>query len=89
MTTKEYNDLKLEIDELKKSVDAQSVTLAKIHIALIGDKEFEQDGLVQLVKKHDSWIEKQKYMWAKIYGGILVGTTILTYVMNYLIKTIK
>lgn len=89
MTTKEYNDLKTEIDELKKSVDAQSVTLAKIHIALIGDKEFEQDGLVQLVKKHDAWIERQKYMWAKIYGGILVGTTILTYVMNYLIKTIK
>ena len=52
-------------------------------------KEFEQDGLVQLVKKHDTWIEKQKYMWAKIYGGILVGTTILTYIMNYLIKTIK
>ena len=89
MTTKEYNDLKTEIDELKKSVDAQSVTLSKIHIALVGDKEFEQDGLVQLVKKHDTWIEKQKYMWAKIYGGILVGTTILTYIMNYLIKTIK
>tara|TARA_R110000822_G_scaffold214257_2_gene349336 strand:- start:140 stop:409 length:270 start_codon:yes stop_codon:yes gene_type:complete len=89
MTTKEYIDLKGEIDELKKSVDAQNITLGKIHIALIGDKEFEQDGLVQLVKKHDNWIEKQKYMWAKIYGGILVGTTLFTYLMNYVIQLNK
>lgn len=89
MTTKEYSNLKQEIDDLKQSLDAQTITLSKIYIAFIGDKEFEQDGLVQLVKKHDTWIERQKYMWAKIYGGILVGTTIFTYLMDYIIKINK
>lgn len=86
MTSKEYIELKNEIDELKTSVDAQSETLKKIHNAIVGDKEFGQDGLVQMVKKHQSWIESQKYMWAKIYGGIIAGSGIISFALQYLIK---
>jgi len=44
MESKEYTDLKKEIDSLKFEVHKQSETLTKIHQAIVGDKEFGQDG---------------------------------------------
>ena len=82
-------ELKLELDELKKLVDKQSETLRKIHNAIVGDKEFGQEGLVEMVKKHDDWIQSQKYMWAKIYGGIIVGSSAIGYIINFVLKSIK
>jgi hypothetical protein len=86
---KEHMELKGELDELKKLVDKQSETLRKIHNAIVGDKEFGHEGLVEMVKKHDDWIQSQKYMWAKIYGGIIVGSTAIGYILNIVLKTIK
>jgi len=86
MTSKEYNDLKNEIDSLQTIVAEQNETLKKIHTAIVGNKEFGQEGLVGLVKKHDRWIESQKYMWAKIYGGIVAGSGLVTFILQYLIK---
>jgi len=85
MTSKEYIELKKELDELKDSVAEQNETLKKIHSAIVGDREFGQDGLVQMVKKHDQWIEGQKYMWAKIYGGIAVGSGLISLALKYFI----
>jgi len=85
MESKEYTDLKKEIDSLKFEVHKQSETLTKIHQAIVGDKEFGQDGLVNLVRKHDKWIESQKYMWAKIYGGIAVGSAMVSFALKYLL----
>jgi hypothetical protein len=87
--SKEHMELKLELDELKKLVDKQSETLRKIHNAIVGDKEFGQEGLVEMVKKHDDWIQSQKYMWAKIYGGIIVGSSAIGYIINFIVKSIK
>jgi hypothetical protein len=42
-------------------------------------------GLVQLVQKHEKWIEGQKYLWAKIYGGIAVGSAIIGYIFKVLL----
>jgi hypothetical protein len=82
VTSKEYTQLKKELDELKTSVDEQGETLHKIHNAIVGDKDFGHEGLVQLVRKHERWIESQKYMWAKIYGGIAVGSAIASLLMQ-------
>jgi len=84
MTSKEYSELKKEIDDLKGSLEEQNVVLKKIHQAIVGDKEFGQDGLVTMVKNHEKWIASQKYIWAKIYGGIAVGSTIGTIILNFL-----
>ena len=54
-----------------------SEKIDKIHLALVGDTKFGQDGLVRMVKKHEVWLEKQKYMYAKIYGGMVVISTIM------------
>ena len=85
-TPKEYTSLKKELDELKTSVDEQGETLKKIHNAIVGDKDFGQEGLVALVRKHERWIESQKFMWAKIYGGIAVGSAIISILLKFILK---
>jgi len=86
ISSKEYTQLKKELDELKTSVDEQGETLKKIHNAIVGDKDFGQEGLVAMVRKHEAWIESQKYMWAKIYGGIAVGSAIISIALKFIIK---
>ena len=86
MKTTEYNILKEEIDQIKEIVESQGETLKKIHNAIVGDKEFGQKGLVELVNNNTNWITSQKYFWAKIYGGIAVGTTIVTIISKYLFR---
>lgn len=83
MTTKEYIELKNEIDEIKNGMSKQGEVLTKIHQAIVGDREFGQDGLVELVKKHEKWITAQKFMWAKIYGGIAVGSMVGTFLIKF------
>lgn len=86
MVSKEYRELKIEIEDLKQSMSEQQEILKKIHQAIVGDKEFGQDGLIEVVKKHDKWITAQKYIWAKVYGGIAVGSALGTFLMKYWIK---
>jgi hypothetical protein len=86
MTSKEYTQLKKELDDLKGSVDEQNDTLKKIHNAIVGDKDFGQEGLVGMVRRHDTWIEAQKFMWAKIYGGIIVGSAFVSVIWKIIFK---
>jgi predicted metal-binding transcription factor (methanogenesis marker protein 9) len=86
ISSKEYTQLKKELDELKTSVEEQGETLKKIHNAIVGDKDFGHEGLVALVRKHERWIESQKYMWAKIYGGIAVGSAIISILLKFILK---
>ncbi len=83
MESKEYMELKREIEELSDCVKMQGETIKKIHNAIVGDKDFGQEGIVQMVRKHDRWITSQKFMWAKIYGGIAVGSTIATILVKF------
>tara|TARA_R110001632_G_scaffold34993_1_gene88557 strand:+ start:1145 stop:1414 length:270 start_codon:yes stop_codon:yes gene_type:complete len=80
---KEYKELKAEIDNITKIVENQGETLKKIHNAIVGDKQFGIVGLVQLVNNNTNWITSQKFFWAKIYGGIAVGTTVVTLITKY------
>ena len=83
MESKEYKELKNEIEDLKRCVKSQEETLKKILNAIVGDKEFGQEGIVEMVRKHDKWIQSQKVMWAKIWGGIAVGTTLGTFLIKF------
>lgn len=83
MNEKGYKELKAEIDNIKNVFESQGETLKKIHNAIVGDKEFGQKGLVELVNNNTNWIMAQKYFWAKIYGGIAVGTTVVTILTKY------
>lgn len=83
METKEYKELKEEIEQLSNCVKKQGECIQKIYNAVVGDEKFGQEGLVQMIKKHDLWIERQKYMWAKIWGGIAVGSAIGTMIIKF------
>jgi hypothetical protein len=83
MVSKEYKELKENIAKIEKDISClqkctsnMSDKLDKIHIAIVGDSEFGQDGLVKMVKRHEAWMESQKYMYAKIYGGMIVISTL-------------
>ena len=76
-------ELKKEIADLSQCVKNQGETIKKIHNAIVGDKDFGQEGIVQMVRKHDKWITSQKFMWAKIYGGIAVGSALGTLLVKY------
>tara|TARA_R110000764_G_scaffold102558_1_gene188080 strand:+ start:1007 stop:1258 length:252 start_codon:yes stop_codon:yes gene_type:complete len=68
ITKKEYSDLKKEIDEIKASVD-------EIKGAIIGNKEFGQEGLVNVVKRHEAYIESDRKFKQKLVGvGATLGT---------------
>jgi hypothetical protein len=86
MSSKEYTSLKKELDELKDSVEEQNDTLKKIHSAIVGDKDFGQEGMIGMIKRHDKWIEGQKFMWAKIYGGIAVGSAFISVLFKMIFK---
>jgi len=90
MGSKEYIELKKDIAKIEKDISSlQECTtdmadkLDKIHLALVGDTEFGQDGLVRMVKRHERWMEKQKYMYAKIYGGMVVVSTLSGLIVKF------
>ena len=83
MVSKEYTTLKKEITCIKKDMGSMSEKIDKIHLALVGDTKFGQDGLVRMVKKHEDWLQKQKYMYAKIYGGMIAVSTITTLIIKF------
>tara|TARA_R110000822_G_scaffold46670_3_gene124188 strand:- start:6775 stop:7041 length:267 start_codon:yes stop_codon:yes gene_type:complete len=83
MDSKEYIELKKEIEGLSESVKGQGETINRIHNAIVGDSEFGQEGIVKMVKNHDRWITSQKFMWAKIYGGIAVGSAVGTLLVKF------
>ena len=83
MVSKEYTTLKKEITCIKKDMGNMSEKIDKIHLALVGDTKFGQDGLVRMVKKHEIWLEKQKYMYAKLYGGMVAISTIMGLVIKF------
>lgn len=44
--------------------------LSKISVAVIGDRDYGQDGLLKKVAKLDKYVENDKLRNAKIVGGI-------------------
>ena len=90
MESKEYKELKKDISKIEKDIallqknsSKMCEQVDKIHLALVGDTKFGQDWLVRMVKKHEEWLEKQKYMYAKIYGGMIAISTITTLVIKF------
>tara|TARA_R110002096_G_scaffold63690_3_gene155977 strand:- start:4772 stop:5023 length:252 start_codon:yes stop_codon:yes gene_type:complete len=68
ITNKEYTALKTEIDEMK-------VTLDEIKVAIIGNPVFGQEGLVDMVKKHELYITSDMKFKQRLVGvGAVLGT---------------
>ena len=90
MESKEYKELKKEISSLQKDIgglqknsEKMCNQIDKIHTALVGDAKFGHDGLVKMVRRHEEWLMRQKYMYAKIYGGMIAISTITTLMIKF------
>ena len=86
-----YEQLRKDMEEFNKGVHKDLSILNdkvdKIIEALKGNSAYGNEGLVQRVKRNEKWIEKQRYLWAKIYGGIAVSSGLAVWLMK-LIKVI-
>ena len=68
ITSKQYTELKTEIDDIKASVD-------EIKKAIIGNPSYGQEGLVDMVKRHEAYIDKDIKFKQKLVGvGAALGT---------------
>ena len=83
MASKEYTELKKEVEKLGKDMTKLCNKVDKVHNAIVGDVSLGQDGLVRMVKNHQKFIEGQKYMYAKIYGGTIVVATLVSLVAKF------
>ena len=83
MASKEYTELKKEVEGGKNQMTKLCNKVDKIHNAIVGDLTLGQEGLVRMVKNHEKFIQSQKYMYAKIYGGSIVVATIVSLLAKY------
>lgn len=83
MASKEYTELKKEVANLDKNMSKVCNKLDKVHNAIVGDLSLGQEGLVRMVKNHQKFIEGQKYMYAKIYGGTIVVATLVSLLAKF------
>ena len=83
MASKEYTELKREITKLEGGMTKLCNKVDKVHNAIVGDLSLGQEGLVRMVKNHQKFIEGQKFMYAKIYGGTIVVATLVSLVAKF------
>jgi len=76
ITNKQYTELKSEIDEIKSTLD-------EIKKAIVGNPTFGQEGLVDMVKRHEEYIEQDRKFKQKLIGGGAVLGTIWTIVLKW------
>jgi hypothetical protein len=76
ITTKQYTELKNEIDNIKSTLD-------EIRTAIIGNPTFGQEGLVDMVKRHEAYIEQDRKFKQKLIGGGAVLGTLWTVILKW------
>lgn len=81
-TAKYETILEKEISSMKQDIQSLEAKVDKLVLAIIGNKDFGDDGLVGMVRKHDAWIESQKFLMAKIYGAMAVIGGLWTYLIK-------
>jgi len=76
-------EIKEQIKRLQENIIVIADKMDRLSKAIVGDEEYGQEGIVKLVKRHEKYIEKQKFLYAKIYGAIAVGGVAWTLIMKF------
>lgn len=74
-------DIMNELRDMRKGQEKQSVRLARVERTLIGDKEFEVEGLVTKVNKHEKKHEEIDGFKKKAAGAFAVLTIVWAAIM--------
>lgn len=74
---------KEDIDWIKNQLLEQSTTLLRINQTLVGDREYGLTGIVETVKEHQKYIDKEKDMKAKFVGAVGVVGVAWTLLLKF------
>jgi len=83
MVKKISNLMSSDMDWIKEKLTEMDVTLNKLHQTVIGDNAYGQKGLVEEVREHKAYLEKDKYLKAKFIGGSFVVCTLWTLLLKF------
>ena len=83
LASKEYTELKKEVEGVKKEMTKLCNKVDKVHNAIVGDLTLGQEGIVRMVWNHEKYIQSQRYMYAKIYGGSIAVATIVSLLAKF------
>lgn len=80
----------INLEILHEDIQGLNLKVDRILRTLMGDNDMGQTGLVSKVQYHEKWIEKQKLVWAKVFGvaigsglfGGFIGQLIIKIVMK-------
>tara|TARA_R100001244_G_C5171163_1_gene131668 strand:- start:1896 stop:2147 length:252 start_codon:yes stop_codon:yes gene_type:complete len=76
ITSKQYIELKTEIEDIKASVD-------EIKKAIIGNPTFGQEGLADMVRRHEAYIYNDKKFKQRLVGAGAVLGTVWTLILKW------
>lgn len=75
--SKRQADMELKMIEIGNSFD-------KLQKRIIGDEEYEQEGLIKEVKLIKAYISKDKALKNRMYGGATVIAVLWTFIWEYI-----
>ncbi len=76
-------DFQDQIRSLQENMILLCEKMERLSKAIVGDEEFGQEGLVKLVKRHEKFIQNQRFLYAKIYGAMAVGGVMWTLILKF------
>ena len=76
-------ELHKNITHLNKEIDYIKGSLDEIKSAIIGNPKYGQEGLVNMVKRHEDYIEKDKKFKNKLLGAGAILGTIWTLILKF------
>lgn len=74
-------------DNQKKNNEKVSIiaeTVSKLETRILGDKEYQQSGLVDDVIKLNKYVENDKNQKNRVYGGLIVVGVVWTLIWEYI-----
>ena len=67
-----------EYKKLKDTVDKVLIIVTELKMGLLGSEKLDFEGVIQKVKRHEKYIQRDKRLKYMIYGGIMVISFLVT-----------
>jgi hypothetical protein len=69
---------------MNQKIEEVNLSLVKLNHTVIGDEAYGQTGLIEKVKEHNAYIEKDKEFKSKLIGGGLALSFIWALVLKFI-----
>lgn len=72
-----------DIQWIKNKLSEMDIMLHKLNATVVGDAEYGQEGLVQVVKRHSDYIAKDEKFKSKLIGGGIVFGGVWGFILKF------